>query len=381
MRSTRHLRKSILSRIIVAAVSIFMIVSYIPDEMLKAYGAEHHTENTTEENDEDAAKVCDDDLKYRTIRTSLGDASGGIITLNGMMPADAEVSINSSKEYSTENLCAYDISITDNSGAEFQPETDSPIRVKIQNPAISEAVSQEQNLRLWHIYDNGIREEIKDFKIKNDTVTFDAASFSVYEIDNGNPPLRTYHFQMPTDPADNSEYKDYFFQTSSPDDSSYKMICQQIIKNGEKPVFPQLPAHTLRNYTFAGWFVYNKNTDTHSEEPFDFENIAEVTQNEEVILRAVFKSCVYAIFYDQFDGKTEKFPVMATKQGALVHSSEFGNIRDVYGHQTEFLTKISIGDLLINYEDEDQAEGEPPGMLFEGWAVVVTHPKGQPFYD
>ena len=37
MRSTRHLRKSILRRIIVAAVSIFMIVSYIPDEMLKAF--------------------------------------------------------------------------------------------------------------------------------------------------------------------------------------------------------------------------------------------------------------------------------------------------------------------------------------------------------
>jgi len=362
MRNTRHLRKSFLSRMIVTAVSILIMISCIPDEILTAYGAEHHTENTTEKNS--------DDLKYRTIRTSLGDAGDEIITLNGMMPADAEVSINSSEEYSTENLCAYDISITDNSGAEFQPETDSPIRVKMQNPAISEAVSQEQNLRLWHIDDNGIREEIKDFRIKNDTVIFDAEGFSVYEIDNGNPPLRTYHFQMPTDPADNSEYKDYFFQTSGPDDSSYKMICQQIIKNGEKPIFPQLPAHTLRNYTFVGWFVYNTSADTLSEEPFDFDNIAEVTQNEEVILRAVFKSCVYAIFYDQFDGKTEKFPVMATKQGALVHSSEFGNVRDVYGHQTEFLTKISLGDLLINYEDEDQAEGEPPGMLFEGWAVV-----------
>ena len=179
MRNTRHLRKSFLSRIIVTAVSIFIMISCIPDEMLKAYGAEHHTENTTEKNDENTAKEYDDDLKYRTIRTSLGDAGDELITLNGMMPADAEVNINSSEEYSTENLCAYDISITDNSGAEFQPETDSPIRVKIQNPVISEAVSQEQNLRLWHIDDNGIREEIKDFRIKNDTVIFDAEGFSV----------------------------------------------------------------------------------------------------------------------------------------------------------------------------------------------------------
>ena len=59
MRNTRHLRKSFLSRMIVTAVSIFMMISCIPDEILIAYGAEHHTENTTEKNS--------DDLKYRTI--------------------------------------------------------------------------------------------------------------------------------------------------------------------------------------------------------------------------------------------------------------------------------------------------------------------------
>lgn len=348
MSGIRQVKKSIFGRFFAVFVSGIVTFSFMPRNAFEVL-ADEISENDI------VSEEQSEDLQYQTISTTVGDDESEVVTLDGMMPNDAEVSIENHE--SEDNICAYDISITDSSGSEFQPEETTPITVEITNTAIGEAVSQEKKLRLWHIDDDGIREEIKNFKVVSDSIIFEAKGFSVYEVDNGVPPLRTYYFEVPENPSENTDYKDYYFPTSSTDSSgNNKMICQQTVKNSEKPVFPQLPADLISNYTFVGWFVYDG--ENLSDEPYDFNNVEEVTQNEVLILRAVFKSCVFAIFHNQYNGSSQKFPIMATRRGDLVSGSQV----DVYGNETNFSAEVYIKDLTITYDDESQGEGEPIQM-------------------
>ena len=357
MSRMRCSAKTKIIRLIAVIISTAVVISFMPDNMLEAFAMKLN----------DSASVTDEpseELTYQTISTSLGDAAE-IITLDGLMPTNATVNVQNSDNFSKDNLCAYDISVTDSNGEDFQPQNDSPIKVEITNTIIGEAALQAKKLRLWHISDNGIREEIKDFSIVKDSIIFEATGFSVFEVDNGVPPLRTYYFEMPGDPFENTDYKPYYFPTSSPDSNgSYKMICQQTIKSGEKPVFPQLPADITSQYTFVGWFIYENGT--LSDTPFDFNVIEEVTETEELTLRAVFRSCVYAIFHDQYNGTSQKYPVTATRRGDLVS----GTVIDVYGDTVNESAEIFIGDLSVTFDDETHVENEPMQMAFKGWTIV-----------
>lgn len=105
-----------------------------------------------------------------------GEEAEQVITLEGMMPDGAEVqAIDVSEEY--QGLSAYDITILDGS-EEYQPETEYPIYVEISDPAIPE----NEALTLWHIQDDGTREQITDFTAENGKISFYATGFSVYEI-------------------------------------------------------------------------------------------------------------------------------------------------------------------------------------------------------
>ena len=77
-------------------------------------------------------------------------------------------------------IAAYDISII-NDGEEYQPE-DKPIEVTIKDEAIQAAVAAGKTLSLWHVKDDGSKEQISDFTITGDTVTFSASGFSVYVL-------------------------------------------------------------------------------------------------------------------------------------------------------------------------------------------------------
>ena len=105
-----------------------------------------------------------------------GKYSEQVITLNGMMPEGATAeAIDVSETHS--GSAAYDITISSGE-QEYQPGTANPIRVEINDPVISDSVYIE----LWHISDDGTRERITDFSVKDNTICFDATSFSVYEI-------------------------------------------------------------------------------------------------------------------------------------------------------------------------------------------------------
>ncbi len=161
------------------------------------------------------------DLLQMQTLTSEGDEH--TVTVDGMLPDGAQISATTLATPADGCLCAVDITITDKQGGEFQPAADAPLTVTLRNPAIGSTAAQEQ-LRLWHIGDDGIREEITDFSVSGDTLIFSANGFSVYEVDNGEPPLRTYLFEMPDDPDQPHSYTSYYFPTSSPDgNGGYKM--------------------------------------------------------------------------------------------------------------------------------------------------------------
>ncbi len=367
MNKTQFAVKSAFKRVTVSFISLAMIMSFIPDNIHKAFADEVKTvsENVSDviasyqDTDEEPAAESAP-LEYQVISASPDEKEKEVVTLDGLMPSNATVNVSAVENDPNENICAYNISITDNNGDEFQPENGSTIKVDITNSSIAEADSS--TLRLWHISDDGIREEIRNFKVYNDTITFQADGFSVYEVDNGTPGVRTYHFMMPDNPDnENSTYSKYYFPTSSLDDSgAFKKICKQTIKNGEHPIFPQLPAEETSRYTFVGWFVYDK-TNGLADEPFDFENIPEIQPGvENVELRAVFKSCAFIIFHDQYNSKTSSFTVSATRRGVLVNG----------------YADIDISDYQVSYDDQDpnKADGQPPQMHFTGWADLMDSP-------
>ena len=99
-----------------------------------------------------------------------------LIRLDGLMPEGAEAeAIDVSDDY--DGIAAYDITITDG-GKEFQPDSEHPIQVEISDPAIPE----DGGFELWHIRDDGGREQVPYVTVGSGRIVFSATGFSVYEI-------------------------------------------------------------------------------------------------------------------------------------------------------------------------------------------------------
>lgn len=99
-----------------------------------------------------------------------------LIRLDGLMPEGAEAeAIDVSDDY--DGITAYDITITDG-GKEFQPDSEHPIQVEISDPAIPE----DGGFELWHIRDDGGREQVPYVTVGSGRIVFSATGFSVYQI-------------------------------------------------------------------------------------------------------------------------------------------------------------------------------------------------------
>ncbi len=109
------------------------------------------------------------------------------VTLNGVMPKKAKAEVTDvtesfdalAQQENTENhvLAAYDITIM-NGNREYQPNENNPVLVEIANAEIK----KENVSVLWHIKDDGTKEEITDFTAEDGKVRFYAKGFSVYAI-------------------------------------------------------------------------------------------------------------------------------------------------------------------------------------------------------
>ena len=74
-------------------------------------------------------------------------------------------------------IAAYDITVFDGNNT-YQPGDERPINVTIRD----ERITALDGIRLWHVKDDGSREEVTDFTVEDGQIRFDATGFSVYEI-------------------------------------------------------------------------------------------------------------------------------------------------------------------------------------------------------
>ncbi|WP_303838305.1 SpaA isopeptide-forming pilin-related protein [Ruminococcus flavefaciens] len=133
--------------------------------------------------DEDMrATVCEEttgefDLEHKSIELYPDEQNEEkTVMLEGLMPEGAEAqAVDVSDEH--EGIAAYEITITAGE-SEYQPGEEHPILVEITDPVIADA----EHIELWHILDDGTREQIYDFTLEDGTVSFYATGFSVYEI-------------------------------------------------------------------------------------------------------------------------------------------------------------------------------------------------------
>ncbi len=292
-------------------------------------------------------------LEYQQIEAFESSDGTEAVALNGKMPVDAEVSVLPIKNTDSSSVCSYDITITRN-GKEFQPEKDEPITVGIKNILIGAVVEADYTLRLWHILDDGSREEITDFIIDGDTISFEASGFSVYQIENENDiPLRTYEFYREGDP--------YEFTLDSGTLSSV-----QTIKSGEKLTVPQLPANDVsaetHGQTFIGWFESNDGIHPSSSEAFDFSQAQNFDTCAVKKLVAVYSYCSYIIFHEQYDPIKNTWPIVSTRRGELADGK----------------ATIPVGDISVSYDSSlDTEEGEKSTQkIFVGWSTTAVKKPG-----
>ena len=296
-------------------------------------------------------------LEQQAITVSPEADESVVVTLDGMMPVDAEVLVQSGDSSPQETICAYDITIRDTEGNVFQPQDDAPIRVGITNSAI--AAADRTQLHLWHIDDSGIRTEIRHFRVDGDTIIFDADGFSLYEVTDNNVALCTYEFYLQ---GEDGVYRKYYYNSSTG-----KQLCQQIVKQSETLTVPQLPAQVTAdedetNPTFVGWYLLEEsgNTLTATETRLDFKDLSETFQaGDTVCVGAVFSDCAYLIFHDQKNTKTESYPIVGTRRGVLVDGS----------------AEVAIGGLEVTYDDDTQEGQEGTRhMVFAGWSETYIEP-------
>ncbi len=300
------------------------------------------------------------DTGFRHLSLESGD-----VALDGMMPKDAEVQVENALENEAVRtlpedeedtvLAAYDISIREGEN-DYQPKADSPVKVEMT----VEGVSETSTLSVWHIKDDGSKEEVKDFTVEDGKVVFEADSFSIYAVID-RPPLCTYSFYTL------NEYGDYIEYALNTDQGAVTFT--QKVKDGEAVVAPQSPVNPSEpDTTFMGWYAGTMTEVGGSfvlqleEEPFDFDHLPAVTEDSAVSLYAKFASFAYVVFHSQYDNETGTYPVLATRRGELTGAGTGS-------------TQIDISDVTAGYDD---GTGAPlQNMIFAGWSYTPVPTPGE----
>lgn len=307
-------------------------------------------------------------LLEKTITAGDGNTYQISVTYDGGagLPADASLSVseisgerfNEYAEMAAEamdtsvldELCVFDIAIVDSEGTSWQPDQSVTVTVELSGSKTpAEAVS------VVHFGDEA---EVLESKKDGNTVTFRTDGFSVYAL--GSNHLRTYRF-FTCNSSEDMRYVEYLIYTDA-GTTTYT----QTVRNGAKslvvPQLPSLPGNETS--TFAGWFPAEDVTTEDgvffdygsiSDEPFDFDNIPEVTKTETVCLFARFSDYAYVIFHDQWSGSTGTFPVAKTRRGEKKNG----------------VATVPISDFSITYESDGGLD-----MAFYGWSETAVQEPG-----
>lgn len=215
-------------------------------------------------------------LVQQTVKASGSGASA--VTLSGMMPEGASakaVPVNVEIEGQTV-LAAYDITIYDRDGKEFQPEQGS-IRVEIVDAAVQEAVAQAEDISVFHMENvQAAPEAVANEKVDaaGSTVAFEAEHFSIYVVTT--PEAHFTH-----------TYKFY---------NGNNLVSEQILSTGEtlqRPASPDAGDHQV----FTGWYTAAEGGTAFTT----FEPESTLTENKTTNLYAQFRTAYYVYYMSGSD--------------------------------------------------------------------------------
>ncbi len=299
-------------------------------------------------------------------------ADGTSITLTGMMPVDAEV-----KAYPVEVeiedvniLAAYDITIFDKHGNEFQPEEDS-IEVIIENDAIYEALDDEHELTIYHMEDEFDEPEeiatIEPAPRRLQTLSFLADRFSIYIVGDGS------YKDLTGEDVDvyTINFYEYVFDEDDPKDT---YVASETVAADDILTEPHVPE--VEHHEFDGWYTAEQDGnhyDHHEDLPgyqFDFsmtvqENIESWgNDSEQIIQDGVINlysdyDPIYYVYYmtkEEFDSNGN--PINETDIFWTDEYHEKNSILDTTTaeslYQTSHLTAYQAVDGWYYYENDDR---------------------------
>ena len=125
-------------------------------------------------------------LTEQTIEASVDmEDKDVVITLTGEMPEGATASacpVDISMD-GVNIISAYDITIYDADGQEFQPSEEKPLQVKIEDDAVRKALEENAELEVYHLKDAEAEpEQVQEVNLEAAAVEFQAESFSIYAV-------------------------------------------------------------------------------------------------------------------------------------------------------------------------------------------------------
>ena len=235
------------------------------------------------------------------------------------------------------------------SGKYYQPN--SPVTLSIRLADREEI--EEPVVRVIHFGENV--EQLKS-TVDGNVVTFTTNGFSVYTL-TPDQHRHTYRFYVPTD-EEQTSFSEYQIYTDTG-----STTFTQVIKDHSELVMPQLPSiENSPTSTFAGWYEGTESggSVTLNSEPFDFDNLPEITDDREIRLYARFGKYAYVIFHEEYNGNTNSWPIAATRRGEIASGST--------------TTTVRIDDVSVAYDDSNSHQNlqpgqtpPPPAMAFRGW--------------
>ena len=211
-------------------------------------------------------------LTEQTIEASVDtEQKDVVITLTGEMPEGATASacpVDISMD-GVNIISAYDITIYDADGQEFQPSEEKPLQVKIEDDAVRKALEENAELEVYHLEDAEAEpEQVQEVNLEAAAVEFQAPSFSIYAVVTPEQHFtHTYQFM---------------------DEDGTTLLSEQILSAGEVLNEPESPAKAHKK--FIGWFDEKDNLFN------SFDEEGTLSASITTVLKAKYET-VYYVFY------------------------------------------------------------------------------------
>ncbi len=250
-------------------------------------------------------------------------SDGANIMLSGMLPQDASVEahpVDVVLEGITV-LAAYDITIYDADGNEFQPE-EGTIHVSIENDVVHQAIEEDVRLTIYHLEDEASEpEEVAITEAAGNTIEFDAECFSIYVIGED--------FQLCETDGETPHYI-YTLNFYLGDTDEPTLLSTQTVSPGEKVEMPSVPDQ--EHYRFDGWYSEPNG----GGEKYDFYNdaLSDITdeQDHEINLYAHYTELYYVHYmtHKHEEGEGDTKVIFHTEEYSLGQVLDTTNAEALY---------------------------------------------------